>query len=803
MYKLLMLLLMVAGINAGAQTIRIEGTISDSATTKGVAYANLTLSAKDKVLFTTSADSAGAFAFEGVAPGSYSLQASFVGYRSLARPVVVRAGQAAVKLGALLLVPEAKQLGNVTVTAQKALVEDKGDRLVYNAEKDPSNAGGTAADVLRKVPTLTVDLNGAVEMRGNSNIKVLVNGKPSAMMARNLADALKQMPAHLIKTVEVITSPGAKYDAEGAAGVINIITKKGVQGFNGMLMATGGNMNRSLGSNLTLRKGKLSTSFSGNVYQYRNIQESGTLRTAFKDGQPVNRLTRSTVADNLGTGAYAELAVDYDPDSATHLSASAMGWGGDFPNNNTIYNRLTDPAGGLLQDFRTESRFKNPYGNGQVNLGYTRTYRAEREFSLLAQYSRMPDNYFYHTDRYENDVMTYREKSTNYSRNEEYTVQADYVYPLSLYGRRDTAKGKLEMGAKSIIRDIGSDYRVEVSPDGQGEPVPDPSQSNVFDYLQRVYSGYASIRLSNARKWNLSAGARLEHTEIEGDFKTSGTRLNERYDNLIPSVTLSKGIGKHTVKASYTQRITRPMIWYLNPWVNQSDPKNLVTGNPDLEPELNHAAELGLTLNGPKGLNINTALYWRSTDNALEYMSTVDADGVSVSRPENIASRDAYGMNVNVSAKPTGKWNLNGSGDLRYVDISSTVLDQHNSGYVWSVNMNSTYTLPGENTVQLYGSLNSGNRSLQRTTRTLSYWYGFTAKHAFWDKKANLTLGVNNPFSRGVKQHSIASAPSFHSESHSLYVTRSVRLTFEWRFGQLNTPGGKQGKKIRNDDSSR
>jgi ferric enterobactin receptor len=236
-----------------------------------------------------------------------------------------------------------------------------------------------------------------------------------------------------------------------------------------MVMATGGNMNQSFGSNLTLRKGKLSTTFSGNVYQYRNIQEGSTRRVALQDGQPVNILTRSTEADNTGTGAYAELGIDYDPDSSRHFNASAMGWGGDFPNDNSISNLLTDPAGNSLQSFRTESRFKNPYGNGQVNLGYTKTYRTEREFSLLAQYSRMPDNYFYTTDRYENEVVTYREKSTNYSRNEEYTVQADYVYPLALKGRKDTAKGKLELGAKSIIRDIGSDYRVEVSPDGQGD----------------------------------------------------------------------------------------------------------------------------------------------------------------------------------------------------------------------------------------------------------------------------------------------------------------------------------------------
>ncbi len=203
-----------------------------------------------------STSDSGAFSIPALEPGTYLLAASFVGYTTKSLTVVLDGKQPVHTLEPIQLSAGDKQLANVTVTAQKALVEDRGDKLIYNAEKDISNTGGTAADVLRKVPSLTVDLNGNVQMRGNSNIRILVNGKPSAMMARNLADALRQMPASAIKTVEVITSPGAKYDAEGAAGVINIITKKGLQGFNGSATATAGNMNRSLGTNLSVRKKK-------------------------------------------------------------------------------------------------------------------------------------------------------------------------------------------------------------------------------------------------------------------------------------------------------------------------------------------------------------------------------------------------------------------------------------------------------------------------------------------------------------------------------------------------------------------
>ncbi|PSR53316.1 TonB-dependent receptor [Adhaeribacter arboris] len=805
MKNLITLLLILIGPGAVvAQSVnpgKISGSLTDSVTAKPVAYATAALKKENKLFTGTTTEASGAFLITNLPTGNYKLELSFVGYRTKTFPVTLTAEQTTLDLGKIQLSPDTKILSGVTVTGQKALVEDKGDRLVYNAEKDISNAGGTAADVLRKVPTLTVDLNGNVQMRGNSNLKVLVNGKPSAMMARNLADALRQMPANIIKSVEVITSPGAKYDAEGSAGVINIITKKGLQGFNGSTNITAGNFNRSIGTNINYKKKKIGLTLSANTYQYRNQWESENTRTTLFNNQPQNILIQRSIADNTGTGGYGEMSLDFDPDSLSRINFSANVWGGNFPNNSTLYNRLTNPAGQEIQAFRNDRRFRNPYGNGQLDLGYTKTFKKpEQEFSLLTQFSRMPDNYFYDTDSYSlAEQLTYRQHSTNYSRNKEYTVQTDYTHPFTVKGAHDTTSIKLEVGVKGILRDIGSEYRVAESLDGAGELIPNPSQSNDFNYKQQVTSGYTSVRLDTKRKWGLNIGARLEHTDIKGDFVTTQTKLTNQYNNLIPSITLSKGIKTQTFKISYTQRIQRPLIWYLNPWLNASDTLNVNTGNPYLKPELNHATELGYNVTTKKGLSVNTAFYWRYTDNAIEYLTVADPNGVTISKPQNIATRQAYGLNLNVSGQPNKEWNLNGGLDLRYVALRSPALNQSNNGMVWSINFNSTYKLPKDFSLQANGNFGSGWISLQGTNSGY-YWYGFAGKREFWDKKASLTLGVNNPFKRSIQQNGKQTAPTFISDNRWSFVNRSVRLTFEWRFGQMTAGGGKQSKKITNDD---
>lgn len=806
MYKLLTLIILGAlSGNVMAQTggsIKVTGAVIDSASTNAVPYAIVILLKDQKKVATTATDTSGKFELKNILSGKYTAELSSVGYKVKSVSVSVTQDKGEQNIGVFALSLQKGAIGAVTVTSQKALIEDKGDRLVYNAEKDISNAGGTAADVLRKVPSLTVDLDGNVQMRGNSNIKVLINGKPSAMMARNLADALKQMPANSIKSIEVITSPGAKYDAEGSAGVINIITKKGLQGFNGSVNAAAGNFNRSVGTSLNFKKNKIGVTLSANAYQYRNKFENNMVRTTILNGQPLNILNQNNNADNTGTGGYGELSFDYDIDSTSRINLAMNVWGGNFPNNSTMFYSLTDLSGTPLQAFKNESRFRNPYGNGQLDLGYTKTFKKPyQEFSLLGQFSRMPDNYRSETDRFIEDKISYRQQSTNDSRNKEYTIQADYTHPFTIKMKRDTVSLKLEVGSKAILREIGSEYRLLQSLDGNVPFIEDPGQSNDFKYKQQVFSGYTSLRMETQKKWSLNMGGRLEQTHIDGRFMTTGTLVNNKYNNFIPSVTLSKGIKKHNIKVSYTQRITRPMIWVLNPWVNINDPKNIQTGNPYLNPELSHAVELVHSVSTAKGTSINTSLYYRGTNNAIEYLQTVNDDGVSLIKPQNIGVRKAYGVNVNISGKPAKNLDLNGGADIRYVDLSSPSTNQSNNGIVWNTNLNSTYKIGKNYTIQANGSFGSGWISLQGTNSGF-YWYGFSGKRTFIKEKASISLTASNPFNKGIYQTGKQSGSTFTSESNSFYYNRQVRVSFEWKFGQMSA-GGKQSKRITNDDTGK
>jgi outer membrane receptor protein involved in Fe transport len=789
-----------------AQTGRIAGTLLDSTTAKPVPFVTVALlNAEGKLLTGVAATDSGTFILDKLAMGTYRLTMSFVGYQTKTiDKLTLTAEQPTLKLGQVRMATGANTLNEVTVTGIKPMVEDKGDRLVYNAEQDITNAGGTAIDVMRKVPMLTVDLDGNLKMRGSSNIKVLINGKPSSIMARNLAEALKQMPANTIKSVEVITSPGAKYDAEGSAGVVNIITKKALKGQNGSVNATAGNFNSSVGVKWSAKGEKLGFSTSLNGWSNRNVSWNETTRTALDaaTNQPESVLFTRNERDNTGYGGYGELSLDYDPDTTNRINFSANAWGGNFPNNNTLLTQLT-VGKAIVQNFTRDVQFRNPYGNTEFNLGWTKSFRQPgKEFSILTQYSRMPDNYYYDlTQRNRgSEVPTYLERSVNMSRNNEYTAQTDYVLPFEHKGRRDTLSYKLELGAKGIMRQIGSEFKIDQSLTGNPADYQfDPTRSNDFAYTQRVAAGYVSMRLESKKHWNLTGGLRYEYTGIDGDFITTQTRFTTNYGNVIPSLTVAKSFGKHTYKVSYTQRISRPLIWFLNPYINYSDPKNLQQGNPLLAPELTHATELSYNTYNDKGMSFNVSAYWRQTNNSIEWLQTVGDDGVSLNRPENIGRNASYGLNSNLTMQPSKELNFSLGLDLTYLDLVSVALRQSNAGVVWSTNGNASYKLPKDWTLQVNGNYGSGWVGLQFNAGGY-YWYSLAAKKELMKKRADLTFAANNPFNQGVHQRSEGFAPTFVSESRFFWISRSVRLTFAYRFGQMSS-GGKQSKKISNDDS--
>lgn len=780
---------------------QITGTLLDSTSRLPISFATIALLSETGTILTgQTTTQAGHFVFAGLTDGTYGLQISYVGYQlKKVTGLLVTSSQPVRSLGNLLLRSESRQLNEVRVTSQKALIEEKSDRLVYNAGSDITNKGGTAVDVLRKAPMLTVDVSGNVQIRGSSSIKVLLNGRPSGLLARNLSEALKMIPANTIQSVEVITSPSARYDAEGAGGVINIITKKQLKGSNGSLDVTAGNYVQSLGGSYGFKREKFGLTFSGNTNAEREKSIIDVTRTSLVNGQPAGELFQRTSANNIHPGWFGDLGIEYVFDTLNRVNLSISSWGGTWPTSNTGYYRFRNAENRVTQEYNQVVDQQNPFGNIEGNLAYTRTFRKpKQELSFLSQYSYTFDNYRYFSDQFSlTEQPLYQETSTNRSHNPQWTWQIDYIHPFSRNGQQ-----VFEVGAKMVRRDVNSFYEVYTSqPDNVTLLLLSTDRSNTFTYDQQVAAGYASLKLVNRTLWTLQLGTRLENTTMSGQFRHSISPFRIQFHNFIPSIILSKQLTEQqSVKLTYTQRISRPMIWDLNPYINASDPKNLMAGNPQLRPELAHLAELSYSLTTKKGAYLNLALYRRQTDNSIDDVRTVDTAGVSLTTRQNVARNERTGLNVNAAGQLSRNWKINGGGEFYYALFSSPALQVQNSGWLWQLTLNLAYQLPRQYSIQANGIYSTGWVLLQGKN---SAWYDYSlaVRKEFWDKKANLTLGVNNPFTYPFRQQNESQSATFRAYTTNQYFTRSIKLTFSWQFGQIRSSPDEPIRKITNDDS--
>ncbi|WP_310394369.1 TonB-dependent receptor domain-containing protein [Hymenobacter sp.] len=784
---------------------RLSGTVLDAASKKPVEFATVALlpATGDTPVDGTVADEKGRFSLRGLAPGAYRLQISFLGYAALTRDVAVTGGST--DLGPLALTATAQQLGNVTVTGEKETVEVRPDRIVYNADRDLTNKGGVAADVLRKVPLLNVDLEGNVQLRGSSNIRVLINNKPSSILAGNLADALKQLPADQIASVEVITTPGAKYDGEGTAGIVNIILKKNnLQGVSGNVGAAAGNRSSNGNLGLNVRRGKFGVSSNASGYVYYSPSASNLRRTNF-DGpgsdNVVSTLNQDGNGDNLGGGGYGRVSFDYDP-AKNH--SFAVGLSGSLNRNNSNSEQvnnlqtLAGPAPSQLFTRATDYEYQSQ--SYDVNGTYTRTFEGQprREWSVLGQHSRNRNLQPYALNQFDNQftaagLPNYRESSDNLSRNLETTLQTDYTHPIG-------EKRSVEIGAKTILRRVLSDYQIDTLRGENGTFLTDFQRSNRFDYDQNVAAAYATYGFPLGAKVSSRLGTRLERTDIVGRFEQNDiTRFTNGYTSLLPnaSVSYARKPG-NTLRLAYSRRIQRPLIFYLNPYENRVDKFNVSRGNPQLDPEFTDSYELNYST-FVKGSVLNFSLFTRQTNNAIEAVRTQRLD-TTVTSYANIARNRSYGGSVFGSFKPTTKWEVSGSSTFTYVFLRSGFLNTTNQGLIFNINANSTYKFTKALSAQFFGGINSSRVLLQGRAAAWN-WYSLGFKKTILKEKGDITLNADNFLRARRDLSSNVNTPFFALEQHNYIALRGIRLAFGYRFGKIENAPPKQRRSIRNDDT--
>ena len=799
------LFMLLAGYASG-QTV--SGIVKDSLTRAPLVFATVAIrsAGMDSAFKSTATDEKGRFMLVKLSPGNFEITLTSVGYNSDRLPLTIPAGGNPVNLGTLFLSPRTELLQEVVIDGKRALIEEKLDRTVYNVERDKSLTGGDATDAMRRVPLLSVDIDGNVTLRGSANIKVLINGRPSTITANNLADALRQIPLDQIKSIEVITSPSVKYDADGSAGIINIVLRQ--DRLHGILinpdMAIGTRAS-FLGINGAYNNKKMAFSIGGfgraayNVTgTYDNVQTVGSEAIIQQATTRKNELT-----DNYNMGW------DYDMDKKNFLNASVRY--SQFNSHNYQDNLGSNFYNGSILDSTLLNQVQLTGRSGTIDatVDFTHTFaRAQREFSFLTLFSRTDGtNGFSNAQQSPaDDSLIGRVGNDDRSSNQEITLQADYQTPLD-------SNQLLEFGGKYIIREVISNYNYESAAGNDPFTMEaSPELTNRFTYHQNVTAGYLEYTLTTRSPFSFRAGARYEYAAIGAGLQDPGVALPEipSYGVFVPAVNIGWRLknGK-LIKLAFTRRIQRPSIQFLNPNVIASDPGSIATGNPALGPEYSDNIELGYNT-AIKDMSIGFSGFFRRTTNAIESVSLPIAGGDTIERTyANIGKESTGGLDVFANLDLGQKLSLSGGADLYYTELENDGLSTgagaaavagRNSGWVVSARLSGGYTFAKGWSLYLY-SYYRGSLVLLQGYQTGFPYYSLTLKRELPKKRGTIGVGAENFLSRGISVTTNLNSAALTQSTTNLNHTLSLRIYMSFTFGKLKVEREeRQQKAISNDD---
>ncbi|MCF0050918.1 TonB-dependent receptor [Dyadobacter sp. LJ53] len=777
---------------------RIKGFLVDSASKKPVEFASLALVdvKTNNPIDGTTTDEKGAFELTKVASGNFKILISFIGYKTKTLNDIKIDRKTELDLGNVNIAADVVQLNEVEVVGMAQLIEEKVDRLVYNNEKDITSKGGDASDVMKKVPMLTVDLDGNVSLRGSSNVRVLINNKPSTIIATSVADALKQIPADMIKSVEVITSPSAKYDAEGSAGIINIVTKKSTIQGGTLNLDTGiGNRGSNLGLRGNYRIGKMGFSLGGfGRFNYNMPGKSENLQVGKIEKFSIRQMTESD--NKMAFGSY-NFGWDYEIDSKTSLSAGVRYGMRNMRNSQDLSTFNTQSDGTTRNSFR-DVNTKDLSGTWDVNVDYIKTLsKPQQELSISTQFSRNNRTNDFDADIYSlsNDAIRQellgQQGNNNASHNQESTIQVDYQTPV-----KDNQL--IEFGGKGIFRQVVSNFDYY-------NTIDTPQAASSLNYDQNVAAGYFSYTYTTKSKFTVKAGSRYEYTSIDATQGEQGDLSIPAYSNLVPSLNLSQTFGKgQTIKLGYNRRLQRPGIQFLNPNENAANPQNITVGNPQLRPELTDQVELGTSF-FKNSLYVNVSTFARFTNSSIESIRTTSDQGIITTTYGNIGSKKNYGVNVFGNMTFFKRWQVGGGFDAYYADLTNNnpnpLLAASNTGFVLSGRFRTSLNIKNGWGLQAGGFMRGRDVQLQGTQAGFRM-YDLGIKKDFTNKRGSIGFGMENFLAPSFKMKTQLETPSFTQNNTNYLFNRGFRVNFSYRLGKMTFTEQKtrRRKSVNNDD---
>lgn len=779
-------------------TFIVKGLVVDSVSNTSLPYATVSVSDAEEstiCLKRIASGVQGDFELTLNKAGHYLLSFESTGMKKLVKSIFVDADKKKVDLGRINLLSNDKELGGVTVMANKPLVKVDLDKISYDIKSDPESKTTTVLDMLKKVPLVTVDGEDKIQLKSSPNFKIYMNGKPSNMVLNNPSQVLKSMPASSIKSIEVITEPGAKYDAEGLGGIINIVTDHSLNGLTGNVQggvdSKGGYYG---GLNLSTKIGKFGLTTNLNSGDYHYPDSKLTSKTENFNAVSTKYINQSQSSDFNYNSIHANIEASYEFDSLNLVSLSVNNYVRGYKSTSNGQSEMMNANLDTLSAYKMFNKSKIDWEGGvDLSLDYQRTFKKpDQLFTLSYRLSHMPNNGDYTTEI--TGITKYPSSNQHLKSNKqgnEHTFQVDYTEPFN-------KKHVVELGAKYILRlnNSKNTYLQQDETTLVWEPMINRPK-NDLDQTQNILAAYGSYTLK-LEKFSVRTGLRYEQTESNVILTNTSFLVN--FQNLVPSVTMSyKFNDASNLRLSYNQRISRPDIWYLNPFLDNSNPRSVLQGNPDLKPETYNSFSLNYSYVTPK-FNCNADLYTSFINNSIESVRSLLNDTVQYSTYKNIGLSQYTGLSLYGNWQPTPKVRFYTNTSIEYTSMSTNDgSGLKNSGFNYSVSGGGQFTLPWEIKLGMNGGYNSSWISLQGRYSD-HYYYGASVSRDFLSKKLSISMYVQNPFEKTVTYTNYTQTTDFRTDNISTRLARSFALSVSYRFGEMKEQIKKAQRGITNDD---
>ena len=811
--KCMLLLAIAIGITtkveaqkADTKAFTVKGILVDSLTNEGEPYATIRIFNKGetkKPVYAAVTQPNGKFNEQLKAAGQYTIYLSSVGRKTVVRHFALSETNPMVDLGKLLTGEDTKMLKTVEIVAQKPLVKAEIDKVTYSIEDDPDSKTNTTHEMLRKVPFITIDGEDNIKVNGSGSFIVHVNGKENSLMSRNPKEVLKSLPANSVKSIEVITEPGAKYDADGIGGIINIITTtRHLEGYNVSLSANANN--RGAGGNVfaTVQMGKFTV--TGN-YMYNNgFNSPRSYASSEREDFTSEEYKYLTQNSSHKSKSYTQMGFmegSYEIDSLRLITFSAQlfGMGGDNDGIGTtqMYNAQREHA----YSYNLLSRGESSSTHFNATLDYQRSFKKKGEYLTFSyRYGTSPSSSESYTDY--DDIKDYpydmsylfNQFYDSEARTDEHIFQLDYTNPIN-------KMHSFDFGGKYILRNNKSEsdyYKRSVT---QSDYYLDERPESHYQQTHNILAAYADYMVKT-RKLSAKVGVRYEHTFSDVKYnKMPEKNFDAGFDNLVPSFRVGYQLApSKMLSLSYQMRIARPNINLLNPFRNTSNPTSISYGNPDLDPAKSH--RFGLTFNTfATKFSTNISLNYRLVNNSIQDYTFMQ-DGIQHRTYANIGRSELTSLSIWANWNPTRKTriNINATGSYMDYQSKSEQLDAKNHGFQGNLSLGLQQTLPWDLRFSINYGGSTPNINLQGKGNSY-YYYGFGLSRSFLkNKRLNVAINATNIFNKYQETKSETITQTFRNVSWSKYQQGSYGITVSWQFGELKARVKKTAKSISGDD---